>query len=238
GRYGVAMPLLYLAAGSEARTNRFEVEAGLEKGGYVRYAGGSVARESVSGAIARRPGVHLVLALRFDRQHLGKPGVDGRSHALPPVAAQPRDAHPSGCGAGADAGCGGHLEEAPAARLGGQRGSDRLCDRDVVVDRAQQHRVTLGGVPGDGGGEDVGEQHRVQYRSGLPNIARMPYQAGGCRRCQCSRRSSWAPSASSTRSPPGRPISCTPIGRPSSVVATGSVSAGSPATFTKLVNGV
>lgn len=35
-RYGLAMPLLYLAAGSEARTNRFEVEAGLEKGGYVR----------------------------------------------------------------------------------------------------------------------------------------------------------------------------------------------------------
>jgi hypothetical protein len=35
-RYGLAMPLLYLAAGSEARTNRFEVEAGLEKGGYLR----------------------------------------------------------------------------------------------------------------------------------------------------------------------------------------------------------
>jgi hypothetical protein len=35
-RYGLAMPLLYLAAGPEARTNRFEVEAGVEKGGYLR----------------------------------------------------------------------------------------------------------------------------------------------------------------------------------------------------------
>ena len=34
-RYGMSMPILYLAAGSVARTNRFEVEAGLEKGGYA-----------------------------------------------------------------------------------------------------------------------------------------------------------------------------------------------------------
>jgi hypothetical protein len=34
-RYGLAMPVLYLAAGADARTNRFEVEAGLEAGGYV-----------------------------------------------------------------------------------------------------------------------------------------------------------------------------------------------------------
>lgn len=34
-RYGMSMPILYLAAGSTARTNRFEVEAGLEKGGYA-----------------------------------------------------------------------------------------------------------------------------------------------------------------------------------------------------------
>jgi len=33
--YGMSMPILYLAAGADARTNRFEVEAGLEKGGYV-----------------------------------------------------------------------------------------------------------------------------------------------------------------------------------------------------------
>lgn len=33
-RYGLALPLLYLAAGHVAVTNRFEVEAGLEKGGY------------------------------------------------------------------------------------------------------------------------------------------------------------------------------------------------------------
>jgi hypothetical protein len=35
-RYGLAFIPLYVAAGSPALTNRFEVEAGLEKGGYVR----------------------------------------------------------------------------------------------------------------------------------------------------------------------------------------------------------
>lgn len=35
-KYGLAFILLYIAAGSTALTNRFEVEAGLEKGGYVR----------------------------------------------------------------------------------------------------------------------------------------------------------------------------------------------------------
>jgi hypothetical protein len=34
-RYGLAFIPLYIAAGSPALTNRFEVEAGLEKGGYV-----------------------------------------------------------------------------------------------------------------------------------------------------------------------------------------------------------
>lgn len=34
-RYGLSLPVLYLAAGHVARTNRFEVEAGLEKGGYA-----------------------------------------------------------------------------------------------------------------------------------------------------------------------------------------------------------
>jgi len=34
-RYGLAFIPLYVAAGSPALTNRFEVEAGLEKGGYV-----------------------------------------------------------------------------------------------------------------------------------------------------------------------------------------------------------
>lgn len=34
-RYGMALPILYLAAGHVARTNRFEVEAGLRKGGYI-----------------------------------------------------------------------------------------------------------------------------------------------------------------------------------------------------------
>lgn len=35
-RYGLAFIPLYIAAGSPPLTNRFEVEAGLEKGGYVR----------------------------------------------------------------------------------------------------------------------------------------------------------------------------------------------------------
>ncbi len=35
-RYGLAFIPLYLAAGSDATTNRFEVGAGLELGGYVR----------------------------------------------------------------------------------------------------------------------------------------------------------------------------------------------------------
>ncbi len=34
-RYGLAFIPLYLMAGQDARRNRFEVEAGLEKGGYV-----------------------------------------------------------------------------------------------------------------------------------------------------------------------------------------------------------
>ncbi|MFC0682449.1 hypothetical protein ACFFGH_31855 [Lysobacter korlensis] len=33
-RYGLAFPLLYLAAGADPRTNRFEIEAGLGRGGY------------------------------------------------------------------------------------------------------------------------------------------------------------------------------------------------------------
>ncbi|WP_442918957.1 Fe-S oxidoreductase [Leucobacter sp. VD1] len=35
-RYGFAMPLLYLLAGRDPLRNRFEIEAGLEDGGYVR----------------------------------------------------------------------------------------------------------------------------------------------------------------------------------------------------------
>ena len=35
-KYGLAFIPLYIAAGTDARTNRFEVEAGLEKGGYGR----------------------------------------------------------------------------------------------------------------------------------------------------------------------------------------------------------
>ncbi|MBT1546959.1 Fe-S oxidoreductase [Curtobacterium aurantiacum] len=35
-RYGMLMPLLYAVAGRDPLRNRFEVEAGLEDGGYVR----------------------------------------------------------------------------------------------------------------------------------------------------------------------------------------------------------
>jgi len=34
-KYGLAFIPLYIAAGSDARTNRFEIEAGLTKGGYA-----------------------------------------------------------------------------------------------------------------------------------------------------------------------------------------------------------
>lgn len=33
-KYGMLMPFLYAIAGRDALTNRFEIEAGLEKGGY------------------------------------------------------------------------------------------------------------------------------------------------------------------------------------------------------------
>ena len=35
-RYGMLFPLLYLRAGRDPLKNRFEIEAGLEKGGYLR----------------------------------------------------------------------------------------------------------------------------------------------------------------------------------------------------------
>lgn len=35
-RYGMLFPVLYALAGRNPLTNRFEIEAGLEKGGYVR----------------------------------------------------------------------------------------------------------------------------------------------------------------------------------------------------------
>ncbi|MCP2031775.1 hypothetical protein L1277_001873 [Okibacterium sp. HSC-33S16] len=35
-RYGMLFPILYFFAGRNPLTNRFEIEAGLEKGGYLR----------------------------------------------------------------------------------------------------------------------------------------------------------------------------------------------------------
>ena len=39
-RYGMLFPILYFFAGRDPLRNRFEIEAGLEKGGYIRAAGG------------------------------------------------------------------------------------------------------------------------------------------------------------------------------------------------------
>lgn len=38
-RYGLALPVLYLLAGRDPLRNRFEIEAGLQDGGYVRRLG-------------------------------------------------------------------------------------------------------------------------------------------------------------------------------------------------------
>lgn len=40
-RYGLALPILYFFAGRDPLNNRFEIEAGLEDGGYVRRRGGA-----------------------------------------------------------------------------------------------------------------------------------------------------------------------------------------------------
>ena len=48
-RYGLAFIPLYVAAGSPPLTNRFEVEAGLEKGGYVRPRRRGFASDASSG---------------------------------------------------------------------------------------------------------------------------------------------------------------------------------------------
>ncbi|MFU8945715.1 Fe-S oxidoreductase [Mycetocola zhadangensis] len=39
-RYGMLFPILYFFAGRNPLSNRFEIEAGLEKGGYIRPSGG------------------------------------------------------------------------------------------------------------------------------------------------------------------------------------------------------
>ena len=39
-RYGMLFPILYFLAGRNPLKNRFEIEAGLENGGYVRPSGG------------------------------------------------------------------------------------------------------------------------------------------------------------------------------------------------------
>lgn len=39
-RYGLLLPVLYVLAGRDPLRNRFEIEAGLEDGGYIRQAKG------------------------------------------------------------------------------------------------------------------------------------------------------------------------------------------------------
>lgn len=43
-RYGLALPVLYLLAGRDPLRNRFEIEAGLEDGGYLRTPRGGARR--------------------------------------------------------------------------------------------------------------------------------------------------------------------------------------------------
>ena len=52
-RYGMLFPLLYLAAGRNPLKNRFEIEAGLEKGGYVKTRTVAVRAGSAAGACRR-----------------------------------------------------------------------------------------------------------------------------------------------------------------------------------------
>jgi hypothetical protein len=49
-RYGMVFPLLYLVAGRNPLENRFEIEAGLEKGGYLRVSTSSTTGHDPSAA--------------------------------------------------------------------------------------------------------------------------------------------------------------------------------------------
>lgn len=49
-RYGMLFPFLYLLAGADPLKNRFEIEAGLEDGGYVRRGGTPSARAGANSA--------------------------------------------------------------------------------------------------------------------------------------------------------------------------------------------
>jgi hypothetical protein len=54
-RYGMLFPLLYLLAGRNPLQNRFEIEAGLEKGGYLRTRRQVPARRARRGRPASSP---------------------------------------------------------------------------------------------------------------------------------------------------------------------------------------
>jgi hypothetical protein len=72
-KYGFWFPLLYALAGPNPHTNRFEIEAGLEKGGYVKAARRAPAR---------------------------RPGTQSATQSAPSTAAESNDGSEVGDGAG------------------------------------------------------------------------------------------------------------------------------------------
>jgi len=65
-RYGLAFIVLYLAAGRDALRNRFEIEAGLEDGGYRRRAASDMPT-TAAGAVARDAPAPTAPPAREDR---------------------------------------------------------------------------------------------------------------------------------------------------------------------------
>ena len=123
----------------------------------------------------------------------------------------------------------------PRSVLVCRQGLSRGCRRGRIDPEGAQDCT-------DGGGRDVDraalpvpvlECHRVRDRQGAQHLVRGVVRPGVRAHQQLGRRcaqgeacSSWAPSDSSVASSPGRPTSCTPTGRPSSVQCSGSESAG------------
>lgn len=77
-KYGFWMPVLYGLAGSNPLTNRFEIEAGLEKGGYRRPTGSGTSPGAARASSA-------MLSAESDA-----PGPDGVSHPVDDTAAATR----------------------------------------------------------------------------------------------------------------------------------------------------
>src|SRR5207248_7768310 len=105
-----------------------------------------------------------------------------------------------------------------------------------------------GNAPGaDGcGGADAGiqavpedlPQHAPRVAGGVHLKTYRSQEAGGRRSAHGRASSSWAARRTSVASANGRPISWTPMGRPSSLQCSGTDAAGCPVMFTIAVNGV